>query len=168
MWLYLSVLALPPSGSFLSNRLPGAMYASVPTIGLMPAALACLAKSYAPYKLPWSVIASAGMPACSHPLNKSLRRAAPSSIEYSVCTCRCTNESPSLAMTAQTSSESAPQDGTYSWRGGSRAKRGLLLSNQCCSSTALGQFPACRRGRVFSDLRRRCPDAGAGRRQELP
>src|SRR3954453_5207486 len=61
--------------------------------GLTPASLACFQKSYAPNTLPWSVIANAGMPIRAVSLNKSFSRAAPSSIEYSVCTCRCTNES---------------------------------------------------------------------------
>jgi hypothetical protein len=65
----------------------------MPMIGLMPASFAFLMKSYAPNTLPWSVIASAGMPISWQPLNRSPRRAAPSSIEYSVCTCRWTNES---------------------------------------------------------------------------
>src|SRR4051812_26248445 len=43
--------------------------------------------------LPWSVIATAGMPRRWASTNRSLSRAAPSSIEYSVCTWRCTNES---------------------------------------------------------------------------
>src|SRR5579859_3742639 len=34
----------------------------------------------------------AGMPACWHWENSSCSRAAPSSIEYSVCTCRWTND----------------------------------------------------------------------------
>src|SRR3954470_19235161 len=43
--------------------------------------------------LPWSVIAAAGMPRRLASPSSSLTRAAPSSIEYSVCTWRCTNES---------------------------------------------------------------------------
>src|SRR5215813_7628055 len=37
-------------------------------------------------------MATAVMPVCSHRANMSLSRAAPSSMEYSVWTCRCTNE----------------------------------------------------------------------------
>src|SRR5215471_19023438 len=37
-------------------------------------------------------MATAVIPVCPHWLNKSLSRAAPSSMEYSVCTWRCTNE----------------------------------------------------------------------------
>ncbi len=65
----------------------------MPMIGLIPAALAWVTKSYAPKTLPWSVIASAGMPIRAVSANRSVSRAAPSSIEYSVWTCRCTNES---------------------------------------------------------------------------
>src|SRR5680860_1794603 len=43
--------------------------------------------------LPWSVIASAGIPIAAVRRKRSGNRAAPSSMEYSVCTCRCTNES---------------------------------------------------------------------------
>src|ERR1043166_9013564 len=39
-------------------------------------------------------MASAGISSRAVSLNRSARRAAPSSIEYSVCTCRCTNEPP--------------------------------------------------------------------------
>ena len=42
---------------------------------------------------PWSVVATAGMPIREASANRSSIRAAPSSIEYSVCTCRCTKES---------------------------------------------------------------------------
>ena len=66
----------------------------MPMIGLIPAAVAFFQKSYAPKTLPWSVIASAGISWRAASANRSLRRAAPSSIEYSVWTCRCTNESP--------------------------------------------------------------------------
>ena len=53
-----------------------------------PASLACRWNSAAPNMLPWSVIATCVMPVPATSLNSSLSRAAPSSIEYSVCTCR--------------------------------------------------------------------------------
>ena len=62
-------------------------------IGLIPAAVAVLQKSYAPNMLPWSVTAMAGIPSATAASMSGLTRAAPSSIEYSLCTCRCTNES---------------------------------------------------------------------------
>ena len=68
----------------------GVTYASSPTIGLTPVPLDALWNSYAPNRLPWSVTAMAGMPCSSHPAKRSLMRAAPSSMEYSECTCRCT------------------------------------------------------------------------------
>src|ERR1700709_2468488 len=47
----------------LSPRaVPGVTYASVPMMGLMPAAVAFCQNSYAPNMLPWSVTAIAGMP----------------------------------------------------------------------------------------------------------
>ncbi len=60
----------------------------MPMTGVMPASLACRWNSAAPYMLPWSVIATWVMPCLETSLNISLSRAAPSSIEYSVCTCR--------------------------------------------------------------------------------
>ena len=42
---------------------------------------------------PWSVIATAGMPSSLARAASLAIFAAPSSIEYSVWTCRCTNES---------------------------------------------------------------------------
>jgi hypothetical protein len=59
----------------------------------MPADLALVKKSWAPCMLPWSVMATAPMPCRSHSAKSSLSLAAPSSIEYSVCTWRCTNDS---------------------------------------------------------------------------
>src|ERR1035441_10394802 len=41
----------------------------------------------------------AGISLLAHSANRSFSRAAPSSIEYSVCTCRCTNE-PSWPLAA--------------------------------------------------------------------
>src|SRR5215212_1833936 len=41
---------------------------------------------------PWSVVATAGMPCRAASANRSSIRAAPSSMEYSVCTCRWANE----------------------------------------------------------------------------
>ncbi len=70
-------------------RESGATYASMPITGVMPAAVACLWNSAAPYMLPWSVIATWLWPSRSTSLNSCFSRAAPSSIEYSVWTCRC-------------------------------------------------------------------------------
>ena len=58
----------------------------MPITGVMPASVAWRWNSAAPYMLPWSVIATWVMPWRATSLNSSLRRAAPSSIEYSVCT----------------------------------------------------------------------------------
>ena len=60
----------------------------MPMTGVIPASLACRWNSAAPYMLPWSVIATCVMPLAVTSLNMSFSRAAPSSIEYSVCTCR--------------------------------------------------------------------------------
>ena len=60
----------------------------MPITGVMPASLACRWNSAAPYMLPWSVIATCVMPWFLTSANRSFSRAAPSSIEYSVCTCR--------------------------------------------------------------------------------
>ena len=58
--------------------------------------------------LPWSVIPSAGCPSAAAAATSSSTREAPSSIEYSVWTWRCVNESPTTA---------APFRGrTVSWR----------------------------------------------------
>src|SRR3954452_703287 len=62
-------------------------------IGLMPCSLALDQNSKAPNTLPWSVIAIASMPSSAVRAKRSSSRAAPSSMEYSVCTCRCTNPS---------------------------------------------------------------------------
>lgn len=58
-------------------------------IGVTPAFFAEWKKSYAPWRLPWSVIAMCDMPMSLHASNMSLSRAAPSSSEYWVWTCRC-------------------------------------------------------------------------------
>src|SRR5712691_1582241 len=70
------------------RRDSGATYASMPITGVIPASLACRWNSAAPNMLPWSVIATCVMPWALTSLKSSLSRAAPSSIEYSVCTCR--------------------------------------------------------------------------------
>ena len=62
-------------------------------IGLSPAPRAFVKKSYAPKRFPWSVIAMADMPRRLASVIKSSSRAAPSSIEYSVCTWRWTKSS---------------------------------------------------------------------------
>ena len=65
----------------------------MPMIGRMPRALGlpCRTRS-APNMLPWSVIASAGISIRAVSSSSSPTRAAPSSMENSVCTCRCTND----------------------------------------------------------------------------
>src|SRR6478609_9700589 len=62
-------------------------------IGLMPASVAVRQKSNAPNMLPWSVTATAGIPCSTAASMRGLTRAAPSSIEYSLCTWRWTKES---------------------------------------------------------------------------
>src|SRR4051812_303975 len=62
-------------------------------IGLIPCSLALDQNSKAPNTLPWSVMAIASMPSSAVRAKRSSSRAAPSSMEYSVCTCRCTNPS---------------------------------------------------------------------------
>jgi hypothetical protein len=69
------------------------MYASVPMMGLMPASVAVFQKSNAPKTLPWSVTAMAGIPCSAAAAIRGFTRAAPSSMEYSLCTWRWTNES---------------------------------------------------------------------------
>jgi hypothetical protein len=53
-------------------------------MGFTPASVACRQNSYAPYMLPWSVIATAGISMRAASLNSSFSLAAPSSMEYSV------------------------------------------------------------------------------------
>src|SRR5690554_939025 len=100
MWVYApepetsSPPPLPQRTLVLSLRwVPGVRYASVPMIGLIPASVAVFQKSYAPKTLPWSVTATAGIPCSTAAAISGLTLAAPSSMEYSLCTCRCTKES---------------------------------------------------------------------------
>ncbi|CAM5645579.1 hypothetical protein STENM36S_09551 [Streptomyces tendae] len=72
-------------------RRTGATYASIPMIGVTPAFFAEWKKSYAPCRLPWSDMAMCVMPISLQASNMSLSRAAPSSSEYWVWTCRCVN-----------------------------------------------------------------------------
>ncbi len=74
---------------FFRKREAGATYASMPMIGFTPVLAAEWKNSYAPNMLPWSLIAMAGMPCLSASANSLPFFAAPSSIEYSVWTCRC-------------------------------------------------------------------------------
>src|SRR3954451_20301875 len=60
-------------------------------IGVTPAFFAEWKKSYAPWRLPWSDMAIWVMPISLHASNMSFSRAAPSSSEYWVWTCRCVN-----------------------------------------------------------------------------
>src|SRR3712207_3202227 len=62
----------------------------MPMIGLTPWVLALDQNSKAPKTLPWSVIAIESMPSSAVRENRSSSRAAPSSMEYSVWTCRWT------------------------------------------------------------------------------
>src|SRR3954466_4397999 len=62
-------------------------------IGLTLGPRALGEEAKAPNTVPWSVIAIASMPSSAVRANISPSRAAPSSMEYSVCTCRCTKES---------------------------------------------------------------------------
>src|SRR5690349_9178755 len=66
-------------------------------IGLTPCFLALDQNSNAPNTLPWSVIAMASMPSSAVRANMSSSRAAPSSMEYSVCTWRWANPDPEPA-----------------------------------------------------------------------
>ena len=58
--------------------------------------------------LPWSVIPSAGWPSPTALATSSSRRAAPSSIENSVCTWRWVNESANLASSAPRARSAPP------------------------------------------------------------
>jgi hypothetical protein len=57
-------------------------------MGLIPALRALFQKSKAPKTKPWSVVAREDIPSSWQASKRSSRRAAPSSIEYSVCTWR--------------------------------------------------------------------------------
>ncbi|GAA3132155.1 hypothetical protein GCM10020001_062970 [Nonomuraea salmonea] len=76
----------------MTNRFSGATYASMPMIGLTGEPEATFWNSYAPNMLPWSLIAIAGISSRSASLNSGFSFAAPSSMLYSVCTCRCTKD----------------------------------------------------------------------------
>src|SRR5690554_5956271 len=68
-------------------------------IGLIPALRALSQNSKAPNRKPWSVVAIAVCPSRAVSANRSSSLAAPSSIEYSVCTWRWTkSEPPAAAM----------------------------------------------------------------------
>src|SRR5689334_7978625 len=73
----------------------------------MPASRAALYMGSAPYMFPWSVMPTAGWPSESAAATTSPIRDAPSSIEYSVCRCRWTNES-CFMSSLQASSGRAP------------------------------------------------------------
>lgn len=60
----------------------------MPMIGLTALSFAFWKNSYAPNMLPWSLIAIAGIPCRSASATSLPFLAAPSSIEYSVWTCR--------------------------------------------------------------------------------
>ncbi len=74
----------PQNSCLRLNRVEGATYASIPMIGFTEVPLATCWNSYAPNMLPWSLIATAGMPWRSTSANMGLSFCAPSSIEYSV------------------------------------------------------------------------------------
>src|SRR5579859_4130944 len=80
-----------PSFICLSKRDFLATYASTPIIDFIPSFLHVLKKLTAPYMPPWSVIATAGWLSSLAVLINSGMRDRPSSIEYSVWTCRWTN-----------------------------------------------------------------------------
>src|SRR5437773_1139805 len=65
----------------------------MPITGLRSASRAALYIGSAPYMFPWSVMPTAGWPSAATAATTSPTREAPSSIEYSVCRCRWTNES---------------------------------------------------------------------------
>src|SRR5215471_21113688 len=66
-------------------------------------------------------MAIAGMPDFSHSANRSFSRAAPSSIEYSVCTCRWTKPGPDPPVPA--TPEAAAMKSTASFAGVGHASR---------------------------------------------
>src|SRR5256885_3868946 len=70
-------------------------------IGFTPALRAASYIGIAPYMLPWSVIPTAGWPSAAAAATTSPMRDAPSSIEYSVCRCRWTNDS-AIALASAT------------------------------------------------------------------
>src|SRR4051794_41002200 len=82
----------------------------MPRTGLTPALRAASYMGSAPYMLPWSVIPTAGWPSAAAAATTSPIRDAPSSIEYSVCRCRCTNESPTLTPPTSPGPVDAPVD----------------------------------------------------------
>ena len=60
----------------------------MPMIGLTPVPREWSKKSHAPNMLPWSVMATAGICCRATSANSAEFLAAPSRVEYSVCTCR--------------------------------------------------------------------------------
>src|SRR5690606_42046651 len=95
-------------------------------IGLMPYERAFFQKSNGRDRYPWSVVAMAVCPRrCASP-NRSSRRAAPSSIEYSVCTWRWTkSDPPGLAMaTSVGRNTDGPDRGGGGSRGGEHPHTG--------------------------------------------
>ena len=87
--------------------------------------------------LPWSVIATAGMPSRLASPSSSLTRAAPSSIEYSVCTWRCTNESDTRAPLVVTDASDSSRP-VRQKRGGSRGCVAVTRRTVRSSSTPRG------------------------------
>ena len=75
-----------------SVRCSYAWYSSVPMIGTMPASRAAWYIGRTPYMFPWSVMPIAGCPSAAAAATTSPMRDAPSSIEYSVWTCRWVND----------------------------------------------------------------------------
>ncbi len=69
--------------------------------------------------LPWSVMPSAGWPSAAAAATSSSTRAAPSSIEYSVWTCRWVND-PDPGKRPLLQLSTAPQPSTGWWRNDSR------------------------------------------------
>ena len=121
----------------------------MPMIGLTPAAVPFFQNSYAPKTLPWSVIASAGMPIRAASVNRSDTRAAPSSMEYSLCTCRCTNCSAAVLDDA----------GSTTWR----SDVGPLLCGDASGTGRRGKAAEmCRRSNTARRHFRRVGPARAG------
>src|SRR6476661_7426031 len=74
------------------------------------------------------------MPCSAAALVTSGSLAAPSSIEYSVCTCRCTNESDGLLTSTPRRRSSCPFAGLLGWlvRSQARSRVAVLLSGRAC------------------------------------
>src|SRR5260370_6482694 len=106
--------------------------------GLTPTFLACWKNSYEPHLCPWSVIPTAGISSLAVSCSSGLTFAAPSSIEYSVCTWRCTSEAGDRAAAM---CDLPPAEPRAAGQGMPRLACGAHVANQ-----DRGKWPA-RRGR---------------------